>query len=166
MAKLNAEQKMKFQAYVDDAKQSAEVLGFLLDNLGERIDLNYSVESLVRAEAVFWRCVETGLPPELSDLDHFAHLLGQYMGQSLVRLCGAKWVQSQDQNPMFAQPSIDGFGGMPWDRVYPVEISLHIRELPQTKPSFPGLQDRRVFARRMEDALRVYRRAQQLGGQN
>ncbi len=149
MAKLTVDQKMKFQTYVRDAEQSAESLSFLLDNLGEKIDLDYSIESLARAEAVFWRFAEKGLPPDLTDLDHFAHLLGQYMGQSLVHQCGAKWIQSQDQNAMFGQPSIDGFGGKPWDRVYPVDLALHIRELPKTKPSFPGLQERRVFARRM-----------------
>lgn len=161
MTKLAIEQKRKFQTYVRDAERSAELLGFLLDNLGEKADLDYSVESLARAEAVFWRFVPKGLPTGLSDLNDFAQLLGQYMGQSLVHQCGAKWVQSQDQNPMFGQPCLDGFGGKPWDRVYPVHIALHIQELPSKKPSFPGVQERRVFAQRMEDAMKVHRRARE-----
>src|SRR5215218_6419109 len=129
MAKLTAEDKGRFRAYVTDAAQSADHLGFLLENLGSTILMDYSIESLAAAEGVFWRCVRDGVPDHLrgaTDLEHFAQLLGQYLGQCVIHQVGGAWVQSEDHNPMFGQPCVDGFGNKPWERVYPVSMALHL----------------------------------------
>jgi len=156
MAKISAADKTRFRTYVEDAERCVESLAFLLENLGEKIDLDYTVLSLERGEAAFWRRVNEGMPDDLSDLNHFAQLLGQYLGQCIIHHTGAKWIQSDEQNPMFAQPCIDGFGGKAWDRIYPVHTALHLRSLPQDKPNFPGVHQRRVFAAKMEKALAIH----------
>jgi hypothetical protein len=162
MAKLTAEDKAKFRAYVTDAAQSADNLGFLLDNLGTKVPMDYSVESLAAAENAFWQCVRVGVPDHLkdaTDLEQFAQLLGQYLGQCIIRHTGGTWVQSQEQNPTFGQPCVDGFGNKPWERVYPVDMALHLRRLPEVKPDFPGVRERRVAATRLEKAISIHRRA-------
>lgn len=168
MPKLTPVDKMRFKEYVADAAKSDENLAFLLDNLGSPIVMDWSVESLAKAEAVFWRCVSDGMPAELegvTHLDHFAHLLGQYLGQCVVRHAGGSWIQSQERNRMFGQPCVDGFGNKPWERVYPVEAAIHLRDLPRHKPEFPGVRERRVMAADLERALAVHRRAQEdVGG--
>ena len=161
MAKLTAEDKAKFRAYVADAAQSADNLGFLLDNLGTNVSMDYSIESLAAAESTFWRCVGEGVPEHLrdvTDLEHFAQLLGQYLGQCIIRHTGGTWVQSQEQNHTFGQPFVDGFGNKPWERVYPVDMALHLRRLPQLKPDFPGVRERRVAATQFEKALSIHGR--------
>lgn len=158
MPKVSPQDKARFARYVNDASLVVENLGFLLDNLGEQIELDYSLESLAASEAVFWRCVKEGIPGDLSDPDHFAQLLGQYLGECIIRHTGAKWVQSDEHNPMFAQPCIDGFGGQVWDRVYPVHTALNYRRLAADNPSFPGLREKRLFAAKLERALAIYDR--------
>lgn len=160
MAKISAKDKARFAAYVEDAKKSTENLAFLLDNLGERIALDYSVKSLAAAEAVFWQCVESGIPDDLTDLEHFAQLLGQYLGECIIHHTGAKWVQAGEQNPMFAEPCIDDFGGGAWDRVYPVHSAINLHRLPREKPSFPGVREKRVLATKLEMALAIHSRRQ------
>jgi hypothetical protein len=162
MDKVTTEQRARFRSYVSDAAQSASNLGFLLDNLGSPFHMDYSVESLARAEEVFWRCVHGGVPMHLNDvtdLDHFAQLLGQYLGECIVHHTGAVWVQSQEPNPTFGQPCLDEFGNKPWERIYPVAMALHLRELPELKPDFPGVRERRVAATHLERALSIHRRS-------
>lgn len=160
MPKLNPLQKANFVTYIKEARKSPENLSFLLDNLGVQVSVDYSIDSLVRAEAVFWRCVESGMPPDLSDLDHFAHLLGQYLGECIIHHTGATWTACEDRNPLFGQPCVDGFGDERWDRIYPVDTTLNLQSLPRTKPFFPGVRDRRVLAAKLEKALAIYRRKQ------
>lgn len=160
MTKLSPADKAKFDQYVRDVEQSPENLGFLLDNLGEKVALDYSVDSLAKAEAVYWRHVDKGIPTDLSDADHFAQLLGQYLGRCITHHTGASWSQCEDPNPMFGQPCIDGFGGKEWDRIYPVHTALHLRSLPQEKPNFPGVRERRVFATKLETALAIHAKKQ------
>lgn len=160
MPKLSPADKAKFDQYVRDVEQIRENLAFLLDNLGEKVDLDGSVDSLAKAEAVYWRHADKGIPTELSDINHFAQLLGQYLGWCIIHHTGAKWVQCEEQNPMFGQPCIDGFGGEEWDRVYPVHTALHLHNLPQEKPNFPGVRDHRVLATKLEKALAVHAKKQ------
>ncbi len=160
MPKPSPADRAKFDQYVRDAEQSPENLAFLLDNLGERVDLDYSAASLVKAEAVYWRHVEKGEPTDLSDMNHFAQLLGQYLGRCIIHHTSAKWVQCEEQNPMFGQPAIDGFGGEEWDRIYPVHTALHLRDLPQEKPNFPGVRGQCVFATKLEKALAIHEKTQ------
>jgi hypothetical protein len=60
---------------------------------------------------------------------------------------------------MFGQPCVDGFGNKPWERVYPVSMALHLRGLPEVKPDFPGVREKRVAATHLEKALSIHRRA-------
>jgi hypothetical protein len=166
MAKISPKDKARFATYVVDSKRSAENLSFLLENLGEQLSIDYSIESLASAEAAYWRWVENGMPGDLTDPEHFAQLLGQYLGECIIHHTGAKWVQVDEQNPMFAQPCIDGFGGKAWDRVYPVHTAMNLRTLPQVKSSFPGVQERRVLATKLERALEIHMRSQTGGRQN
>lgn len=156
MQKLSPADRAKFVQYLRDVEKSSENLAFLLDNLGEKVELDCSVESLAKAEAVYWRHANKGILMELSDINHFAQLLGQYLGLCIIRHTGAKWVQCEEQNPMFGQPCIGGFGDEEWERVYPVHTALHLRNLPQEKPNFPGVRDQRVFATKLEKALAIY----------
>jgi hypothetical protein len=163
MPKLSAADRAQFAAYVRSAEQSAGDLAFLLDNLGERVELDYSVDSLANAEAVYWRNLSQGIPADLCNLDDFAQLLGRYLGQCLIRQTGAKWVQCEDQNPLFAQPCVDGFGGQEWDRIYPIHAAQHLGTLPEEKPNFPGVREHRVFATKLEKALAICATSRALG---
>lgn len=159
MPKVTATDKARFETYVRDAQQSPQNLEFLLDNLGDRFEIDYSVASLVKSEAAFWRGIRDGLPAELTDVSHFANLLGQYLGECIIHHTSAKWVQCQDPNLMFAQPCIDGFRNQPWDRIYPVDTTQHLQKLPIEKPNFPGVRDQRVLATKLETAIAIYKKA-------
>ncbi|HXK59516.1 MAG TPA: hypothetical protein PLP42_06420 [Acidobacteriota bacterium] len=150
---LTAILKARFREYVEEAGQSPQNLEFLLENLGFPLKCDYSVESLEQAESAYWECTARGIPDDLSDLEHLAHLIGQYLGESIIHHTGGKWVQSREPNETFGQPCIDDFGGKAWDRVFPVELARSIRELPRKKPNFPGVRDRRVFATALEKAI-------------
>jgi hypothetical protein len=158
MSKFTPADKARFHAFVVDAARSAENIEFVLGDLGAWVKMDYSIESLVRAEAVYWDLVEGVINTTLTDEDHFAQLLGQYMGSCVTHHTGARWIQSEEKNPMFGQPCVDGFGNKPWERIYPVHTSLHLRELPTKKPDFPGARERRVFAAHLEKALSVFNR--------
>jgi hypothetical protein len=67
----------RFRDYVEAAGNCARNLEFLLDNLSRPVLLDYSVASLEKIESSFWCHVEDGMPEGISDLDHFAHLIGQ-----------------------------------------------------------------------------------------
>ncbi len=156
MAKLTPELKLKYRDYIKETEKAAENLDFLLDNLGYKVDLNYSVESLEEVEGIFWNMLNKGIPSDFSDDEHFAQLIGQYFGHCLIVKTGAKWVQCKDANPMLGQSCIDGFGNKSWDKMFPVEIALNIRNLPKTKPDYPGVKDKRVFAAAFDRALKIY----------
>jgi len=154
--KLTPADKAKFHVYVQDVDRCIENLAFLLDNLNEKVTLDGSMDSLAKAEAVYWRHVDNQIPTDLSDSNHFAQLLGQYLGRCIIQHTGARWVQCEDPNPMFGQPCIDGFGGKEWDRIYPVHVALHLRNLPHEKPHFPGVRERRVLATKLETAMALH----------
>lgn len=155
MRRPSAVERQKFTQYVSDSRNVVENLEFLLDNLGHKVVLDYSVASLAEVERIFWDQAGQGMSSELSDPNQFAQLIGQYLGECIIRIAGGRWEQSLDDNPMFAQPCVSGFGGKAWDRVYPVHLALHVRELPSTKPDFPGVRDKRVFVSKLEEAIRV-----------
>ena len=159
MPRLQPKDRAKFVAYVRDAEHCTENLAFLLDNLGDNCVLDGSVASLESAEALFWKHADGGIPRELSSAEQFAGLLGQYLGRCVIEQTSGAWVQSADNNPMFGQPCLDGFGGEKWDRIYPVEVARRLRNLPRTKPDFPGVRERRVFATLLEKAIRLHQRA-------
>lgn len=155
MTSISHTDKTRFHTYVEDAKHCVSHLEFLFDNLGEHVELDYSVKSLEKGEAIYWRCLEQGIPPGLTDLNHFAQLLGQYLGECVIHHTGAKWVLSEEPNAMFAQPCIAGYSEKAWERIYPVHTALNIQALPKTKPGFPGVHDRRVFAAKLEKAISI-----------
>ena len=156
MAKIPPKMKMSFSEYVEEAEKSAENLGFLLDNLGYSIDLDYSLESVEKAEKALWDEARKGIPEELASVEQFADLLGQYLGQCLVNKIGAKWVQGKENYHYFGQPCIDGFGNEIYDRIYPVEVSRALHNLPQVPQGFQGVMTRRVFGIPYERAMWVY----------
>ena len=156
MPKLSPRERASFAVYVRSAEQSAADLAIVLDNLGEQVGLDFSVDSLAKAEAVYWRRVGDGMPESLISLEDFAQLLGRYLGQCVIRHTGAKWVQCEDRNPLFSEPCIDGFGGHDWDRIYPVDTARHLAKLLREKPNFPGVREQRVMSTKMEKALAIY----------
>ena len=154
--KITPELKLRFREYVEDVPQARQTLGFLLDNLGEKLELNYSRESLEVLERTFWRVRENGIPAELSDEEQLVRLMVQYLAAVIVEKTGAKWVQSTAPNPMFGQPSLDGFGNAKWDRIYPVALASNFVGLAKTNPSFPGVSDKTVLARLLDKAVRLH----------
>jgi hypothetical protein len=53
--------QINFQNFVQAAAGSAQDLEFLTDNLGEELVADFSVQSLEKAEKLFWRCVSEGM---------------------------------------------------------------------------------------------------------
>jgi hypothetical protein len=155
--KITPELKLRFREYVEDVPQARQTLGFLLDNLGEKLELDYSRESFELLEQIFWRVRGKGIPPELSDEEQMVWLMVQYLAAAIIEKTGAKWVQSTDPNPMFGQPSLDGFGNAKWDRIYPVALASNFVSLAKTNPSFPGVTDKTVLARLLDKAVRLHR---------
>jgi hypothetical protein len=99
------------------------------------------------------------MPEGFGELEDFANLLARYFGESAIRPANARWALPPPSNPLYPQPVITGFGTKAWDLVYPVSAALHLQELPRTKPSFPGVRERRVFAAKLEDVIRTHRRS-------
>lgn len=153
--KITPELKLRFRQYVEDVTQARQTLGFLLDNLGEKLELDYSRESLELLERFFWRMKEN-IPPELSDREQMVGLMVQYLAAAIVEKTSAKWVQSSDPNPMFGQPCLDGFGNAKWDRIYPVALAANFVGLAKTNPSFPGATDKTVLAQLLDKAVRLH----------
>jgi len=159
MAKLDAQTIARFQQYVKDVDEAVNHLEFLFDNLGENLNVDFSRDSLVEFERLFWKHVDA-IPNDLSDAEHLAILIGQYLGLMIVKETGAKWIQCIDQNPMFGQPCLDGFGNKEWDRIYPVSIAINLRNLPKTNPTFPGVREKQVFAKQYDKAVKIYEKTQ------
>lgn len=155
MGKLSPELKLKYRDYVRDADESPSNLGFLLTNLGYEIQLDYSRESLVRLEQIYWELHEKGMPADLSDIEHFAQMLGQYLGVTIIQKTGAKWFQCTDENAMYGQPCLDGFGNKKWDKIYPVALANNLPTLKRQNPNFPGVRDRTVLASQFDKALKI-----------
>ena len=153
--KITPELKMRFQEYVQAVPQAREHLEFILDNLGMRLPLDWSRESLEALEAAFWRARQVGLPVALTDESQFVSLMGQYLADCIVRRTNAKWVQSADQNPMFGQPALDKFGNQKWDRIYPVAVANNFVTLRETNPNFLGVNEQRVLVHLFDKAVRL-----------
>ena len=155
MARVSPELKMMYQHYVSEAPKAGEHLEFLLDYLGHSVALDGSRESLVEVERIYWLTKPLEIPEGLSDLENFALLIGQYLGEMIIRRTGAKWVQCTDSNPMRGHPCLDGFGNKIWDRIYPLSLSNNLQMLKSEKPSFPGVRTQTVFACQFDRAVKV-----------
>lgn len=158
MAKLSPRDKARFAEYLQEVKCSRGNLEFLLETLGHKVALDFSVESLEACEAVFWQFQVAGVDSGVTDTSHFAQLLCQYLAECVVQHVGATWIQSEGQNPMFAQPCLELSIDQPWERIYPVHIALHLTSLRTEKPNFPGVRESRVLAAKLERALAVHSR--------
>ncbi len=158
MAKVSPEMKCWYQAYVTDVTESVANLAFLLDNLGYSVQLDGSRESLVALEKIYWELNQKGIPPDLSNLEQFAQLMGQYLGKVITDRTGAKWVQSTDENPTLGQPCLDGFGNERWDRIFPVALATNLPTLNLQSSRFPGVRDKTVFASQLDKAMKVLKR--------
>ena len=156
MSTISNDLKVRFREYVQEVGRARQNLAFLLDNLVRGIELDFNADSLSKVERVYWDAIEEGLPSDLTDAEHFAHLIGQVLAQVMVESIGARIVQSTDKNPMFGQPCLDGFGNEKWERVYPVQMALQLPSLPQSQPSYPGVREKRVFAAAFEKAQKIY----------
>lgn len=155
MQRLTEELKKRFDDYVEEVGKVAEHLSFVLDNVNESFELDFSVQSLVALEQLFWKFQRNGVPGDFIAVDHLAHLLGQYLGACVVHSTGAKWVQCTDHNGLFGQPCLDGFGNKPWERVYPVNLSVNLHEIEHTQPDFPGVSEHQVLATALANAIKV-----------
>jgi len=154
MPKLTPKLEARFNEYLNDAWHSGENLRFLLDNLREHFNPDYSVESLEAAERAYWKHSVLGIPADISSQEQFAQLLGQYLGESIRHHTGANWTQCIEDNPMFAQPFIDSFGRSAWDRIYPVQLAIQINNLQE---SYPGAAEHRAFAATLERAIKSHK---------
>ncbi len=152
---ITPEQKVQFRNYVNDVPFAREHLDFVLDGLGIKCDFDYSRQSLLELERVFWEVI-IKCPSETTDVNHFVRLMTQYMADCIIRTTGAVWIQSTDRNPMLGQPCLDGFGNQPWDRIYPVALAMAFVELRQSNPHFPGVSDRTVLAAVFDKATRIF----------
>lgn len=146
--------KQRYLEYISDASSAAMNLSFLLDNLGYSTKLDGSRESLVALEKIYWELYEKGIPSELSDLEQFAQLMGQYLGVIIINQTKAKWVQCTDQNPTKGQPCLDGFGNKKWDRIFPVALANNLPNLKLQSHSFPGVKNQTIFASQLDKALK------------
>lgn len=160
MSQIDSSLLQKFTQYVKNTPIAVEHLQFLLSNLGERWFGDFSRDSLVDLERLYWKHVDS-IPTELSDPEHLAHLMSQYLGEMIVRSTGAKWVQCKDQNPLFGQPCLDEFGNKEWDRFFPVSLATHFRSLPRNKPDFPGVRERQVLALKYDKAISINKKARE-----
>ena len=160
MPKLTPRDKLWFRDYVAAAKTSRECLEFLLEYLHVPIALDYSVKSLEDLENLYCKITPEQIPQSVSDMEHLASLIGQYLGESIIYHTGAKWIQTTESNERFGQACIDGFRNEKWDRIYPIDIAKGFPTLPQRKPFFPGARDQRIVAAQLEKALRVFAESQ------
>lgn len=155
-----------FEDYVRAAGEASSDIEFLLEHLDVKISLDWSEESLARLEDLYWQIHDgvVELPDGMMDVDGFLGLLTRYLGQCVVARTGARWVQAQEKNRRDGQPCLDGFGNAPWERIYPIELSKNFRTLRETNPDFPGVQERKVLATQLRQALQVAGRAKDSGG--
>ncbi len=159
MSVLTKEQIEKFEAYVSDSESASDNLAFVFNHVGTKLDLDFSRDSLVDLEKCFWELREN-IPTSVSDTDHVCLLMGQYLGQCVIRATGAQWKQCSDNNGLKGQPCLDGFGNKKWDRLYPVSLSLNFEELPRQKPNFPGVREKTVLASQFDKALKLHSAAE------
>jgi hypothetical protein len=153
--------RQQFLEYVKDAPQAQEHLEFILENMRSPIVLDGSKDSLVALERFAWELKEKEVPQEYSDIvdpDHFAKLLGQYFGTIIIDQLGARWIQNTDRNPQFGFPCLDGFGNAKWERIYPLDTSLHL--FANSKSMYSWVRERRVFAYQFEQAHKVWQKAE------
>ena len=156
MATLTPELKARFREYVEAAHRARADLEYLLEQLGEDVAADMSVESLEQLEALYWKySSEGGYPEGFGALQDYLELICRYLGQCIVERCSGKWVQTTERNRRFGQPCIDGFGNKKWDKVYPVSLAESLPTLASTNPSFPGAREGRVLARQLEKAIKI-----------
>lgn len=115
-----------YREYLIEVSDARDNVSFLLDNLGVDCALAFDVESLEKAEAAYWNFLAEGESPELTDEDHFAQLLGQFLAQTVEETLGV----SLSQCPDSGQPVICGFGEFEGREIYPVRIAAMLKSLP------------------------------------
>jgi hypothetical protein len=99
-AALRAVKEKELAEVRDQAARAAQDIQFFLDcNAEARIDLDYSIESLIALEAAFRRLSvrKDKLSPELP-FDMFARLTAMYLGEVIVRQTGGAWEVYDGQN--------------------------------------------------------------------
>jgi hypothetical protein len=159
MYKITPILKKRFKGYVESASKAKEDLEFLVENLGIKIDIDFSEKSLIDLEKIYWGYVNSqNFPEEYGKIEDFAELICRYLGQTIIFQTKANWVQTKEKNRRFGQPCIDGFGNEKWERIYPVSLANHFSELPKSNPTMPGVKEKKVMAELLKKAIRIYRR--------
>ena len=157
MPKLSPQDKQYFNEYLKAVETCVESIYFLLDNMGENIELDYSVNSLEVLEKLYWD-KKDDFPIDITSSEHFASLIGQYFGECVVHHTDAKWIQCKSNNHLFSQPCIDGYGENKWEVFYPTATANALPGLPLTNPKSLCVKQQRVFASKLEDAIKIYKR--------
>lgn len=156
MTQFTPQQTCAFENYVRTAPDSSEDLKFLLENLGFDEVLDWSELSLRSLEEKYWQIRQRGgVPQELGGFDVLEHLIGQYLGESIVRTIGGNWIQARDTNRFYAEPCIDGFGNAPWDKIYPNAVARSLATIMKDQPHFPGAKSRAVLAEVYKKAMKA-----------
>jgi hypothetical protein len=152
--------KSKYCHYVEAAQSAKDDLLFLLDYFGVAINLDYSENSLVELEELYWTFFsKKNYPPEFGSIDDFAELICRYMGQCITENTTAKWSIYKEKNRYFGFPCIDGFGNQPWDIIHPVVIANNFSKIPSESRRIPGAKTKRVLAEAYRKAIRVYNKS-------
>lgn len=156
--KQKVEEKLlehKYKSFIAELAQTEEQLEFLLDNLGYSVVLDHSRESLVVVEKIYWE-VYHNIPQDLLEREQLAQLIGQYLGILIVEHTNAKWVQCKDNNHLYGQPCLDGFGNKKWDRIYPMRLAVHLHDLKKQSRAFLGVKDNTVFVSHFDKAVAIF----------
>lgn len=163
MTNLDREQKVTFQEFLRAARGAADDLIFLLDQYAEKISIDYTEESLLALEHLFWKFLrgDAKYRSAFGTIEDFANLICRYMGETIIKHTGAQWIQTEERNHRFGQPCLDGFGNEKWERIYPIEIATHFGTLAETNPGFPGVRDKQVLATQLRKAVEIRERSQQ-----
>jgi hypothetical protein len=89
-----------------DNNQPEDVIGearSIAEKAGEKFDLDFSLESLRRVDALLGELGDCGDPGD-DFAGKAAYMMGCYVGEVLVRQAGAEWVFEEDKKEMFGSP--------------------------------------------------------------
>ncbi|MGV8039095.1 MAG: hypothetical protein AB2L07_03145 [Thermoanaerobaculaceae bacterium] len=119
------------EGYIALTEDTIESLAFLLDNIGDRVVLDLSPESVESLELILHRIHAMPDPntqfPDL--LEIFAQLLAQYCALANLRLTNARWgVDDTPRSAMYGQPFVEVVPTEPWRRFYPIHWQNALRD--------------------------------------
>lgn len=117
---MNAIQKQRLQRFVDQARDSAEHLAFILDNLGALATMNYDAASLEHVQTVYNRIKGTKDPIAAEWRDNMMHVVPLYLGEMIIHATDGEWVPETRKSFLHQGPyRVTGFGDMERETYYP-----------------------------------------------